>query len=227
MAALSRCELRNSSRALVRPGAVFCLMSLLIVLVGMALAQLELRFETRDFDLETRKLQKERADLLARQKVLASELKQMKRYDTVRQYAMEQLGLRECPARSKQQGGGEFAVTGQVGHYESCGRFPVSLPSGNRPLRKSFWRPLRRRFPLRVCQWRVISSLAHGSFTYDFVTMGFAGRQSGCVTFCCKFDQAGFCPYPLLALTPVPCTRAILVLALSLLLPFALLLFPC
>ncbi|HBF34245.1 TPA: hypothetical protein DDW35_06745 [Candidatus Sumerlaeota bacterium] len=97
MASLSRCELRNSSRALVRPRAVVCVMSLLGVLVAMALMQLELRFESKDLETETYKLQKERAELLGRQKNLFAELKQLKRYDTVRQYAMDQLGLRECP----------------------------------------------------------------------------------------------------------------------------------
>jgi hypothetical protein len=95
MAELSHCVLKHQARTLVRPGALFCVMSLLATVVALGLVQLELRFENRDLEVETRFLQRERATLLEQKKMLLAEEKRQERYETVQQ-TTEHLGLREC-----------------------------------------------------------------------------------------------------------------------------------
>lgn len=97
MASLSRCELSKYSRSLIRPRAVFYLGTFLTLLVSLSLAQVHLRFLTKDLVIETKKLQKQRADLLNRQKALSAEIEKLRNYDTIREYALNTLKLRECP----------------------------------------------------------------------------------------------------------------------------------
>jgi len=71
---------------------------LLAVLGGLGLAQIHLKFRTRDLQIETRKLQQARADLENRKIALVSRVERLKRCDEAfRDYARSELGLRECP----------------------------------------------------------------------------------------------------------------------------------
>jgi len=79
MTPLSRCELLDRSRVLFRGKAFFCLVSFLVVVVGLAMGQVHLRFLARDLEIETGKLQRAREDLQNRKKVVVSEVERLKR----------------------------------------------------------------------------------------------------------------------------------------------------
>jgi cell division protein FtsL len=96
MTPLSRCDLLSRSRVFLRAKALFCLVSLLLVTVGLALVQVHLRFLTRDLQIETGKQQRVREELHNQKKLLVAEVERLKHYETIRDYAETKLGLREC-----------------------------------------------------------------------------------------------------------------------------------
>ncbi|MBN1866425.1 hypothetical protein JW916_03940 [Candidatus Sumerlaeota bacterium] len=63
----------------------------------LSLAQVHLRFMTRDLKIETRSLQQVGAELTNEKNSLISQVEELKRYDRLRQYAESELGLCKCP----------------------------------------------------------------------------------------------------------------------------------
>jgi hypothetical protein len=71
--------------------------SLLVVLGGLAAVQIHLRFRTGDMRIETRKLQESRNKLSNVRVGLVSDVERLKSYNPkFREYAAQELGLREC-----------------------------------------------------------------------------------------------------------------------------------
>ncbi|MFP4379121.1 MAG: cell division protein FtsL [Candidatus Sumerlaeia bacterium] len=102
VAKLTNCISFSPSIALIRPRRFMALVSLLLLLSLMGLGQVYLRFLTRDMQIETHKLQQTREKLQNRQKILVSELEQLKCYDAIKELAATELGLQEClPEQSR------------------------------------------------------------------------------------------------------------------------------
>ena len=98
MTPLTKCDLTLHSSKLLHPVMLVKVLLLLTVMAALALAQTHLRFRTRDLQIETRKLQKQSAELKNRERTLVAETERLKIYDfEFRKYARTDLGLQECP----------------------------------------------------------------------------------------------------------------------------------
>lgn len=97
MTKLTPCQLDRFERPLLRPLSVFRLVFFFGVVSILLMLQTHLRFRTRDMQIETFKLQERRSALRNHKRALISQVEELKRYETVRAYAENHLGLRECP----------------------------------------------------------------------------------------------------------------------------------
>ena len=97
MTPLTRVKFNGHSRLLLKPLILIRLGVLLSVAVIPAMGLTYLRFQTRDMQIETSKLQAKRQILASYKSNLVSQVEQLKRYDRMHDYAQARLGLRECP----------------------------------------------------------------------------------------------------------------------------------
>ena len=97
MTPLTRCETRRRSKMVLRPGVTLWMTLAVATLSLLSLVQVHLRFRTRDLMIETRYLQGVRANLINEKNRLISEVEELKRYERLRQYAENNLGLCKCP----------------------------------------------------------------------------------------------------------------------------------
>jgi cell division protein FtsB len=95
MSALSQCDLRSRPMGMIRALLLLRVVLLFAAFGLMALMLIALRFETREFQMETARLQKDREDMAGRKNALVYEVECLKRYDYLRTYAEQTLGLRE------------------------------------------------------------------------------------------------------------------------------------
>ncbi len=97
MIRLTHCNLKRHKNTLLRPAVLFQLLLLLGLATGLALAHVHLRFVTRDLQIETSKLHKERNELNNKQARLIAEVEQLKDFENLRWYAEQELGMELCP----------------------------------------------------------------------------------------------------------------------------------
>ncbi len=98
MARLTKCKLQGRCLRLLRPWLVLRVLMVFGLFGALAFMQIHLRFNTRDMNIEMRKLQRERVELANRYASLRADVEQMKRFDEdFQNYARTELGLVECP----------------------------------------------------------------------------------------------------------------------------------
>ena len=136
MTPLTQCDLRESSRSLLRPAILLRVAVAAGVAVMLALGLTHLRFGIRDLQIESNKLQRARLALISHKNTVLSEVERLKRYERLKDYAQTKLGLRECsPDRSVKV----MVSPGAIGRWkdlieETSARKNPSLPPAERLL---------------------------------------------------------------------------------------------
>ncbi len=97
MTPLTRCKrIKPRPSRHLRVALLLRTFSLLVVIAGLAAAQIHLRFRTGDLRIETRKLQESRNKLSGIRVGLVSEVERLKSYNPKFREASQEMGLREC-----------------------------------------------------------------------------------------------------------------------------------
>jgi hypothetical protein len=90
---LTKAAAQDCRPSRLRASAVVGLVALTVVGTALLLLHVHLRLSIRDLAIETRKLQKEKAQLESRRKQMASELEGLKDFKTIEQYGLGELGM--------------------------------------------------------------------------------------------------------------------------------------